>query len=209
MPAARPDSLRDLTVKMNRTLAEVVNIYARIPLEFDPGTESRYSSLGFATLGRIVEVISGKPYENFVEENIFTPLEMKDSFFFPPPDKYDRIASVYRLQGGKLRKFPIDIYRAGMKYAGPDFGMYSTAADLAAFYQMMLNGGALAGRRILSSRAVGEMISFQSPGPRFLELFCYGLGCQRVNPLHAALRLTSVRAHGHSGYFGTAGWIDP
>ncbi len=209
MSAARPDSLRDLTVKMNHTLAEVVSIYARVPLEFDPGTELRYSSLGFATLGRIIEVISGEPYEKFVEKHIFKPLEMKDSFFFPPPEKWDRIAVVYSLQGGKLKKFPIDIYRAGMKYSGPDFGMYSTAADLAAFYQMMLNNGLYEGKRILSSRTVEEMISCQSPASRFLELLCYGLGWQRVNRLHAALRLTAVGMYGHSGYFGTAGWIDP
>ena len=87
---------------MNLTLAEAVAIYSQQPLEFEPGTKWSTAARASAVLGRIIEVASGQPYEEFMKERLFRPLEMKDSFFFPPAEKQNRIAMVYQGKDGKL-----------------------------------------------------------------------------------------------------------
>ena len=86
---------------IDHTLAEAVRAYAGEKLISEPGTKYVYSNMGVATLGRIVEVLSGQKYEDFVQSRILTPLGMKDSFFFPPEDKKSRIAMVYTPDGAK------------------------------------------------------------------------------------------------------------
>ena len=103
MPLNRPPEIEDITIKRDRTLADVVTILSRQAPEFKPGSQFRYYSGGFAILGRIIEVVSGKPFEQFIKERIFEPLGMKDSFFFVPAEKQNRVASIYRLQDGKLQ----------------------------------------------------------------------------------------------------------
>jgi len=211
MAGGPPEGIRDLFTTFHKTLAEAVAIYSQQPLEFEPGTKWLYSNPGIATLGRIIEVIADQPYERFLEERIFRPLGMKDSFLFPPPDKHDRIASLYRLEEGKLKKSPADIYRKGARYSMPEGGMYSTASDLAAFYQMMLNGGAYQGKRILSRASVetmtalhtGELTAGHSPGMGF------GLAWEVVRQPLGMLRMMSIGSYGHGGAFGTHGWVDP
>src|ERR1700690_580929 len=141
-----PPGIAEVEIKMDRTLAEAVAIYAQQPLEFEPGTKWLYSSPGIAVLGRIVEVTSGIPYEEFVRKRIFQPLGMKDSYIFLPAEKQSRLAAVYTLKDGKMIKAGNELlagdplnYRHGAKYSGPELAVYSTAQDLAAFYQMMLN----------------------------------------------------------------------
>ena len=95
---------------------------------------------GINTLGRILEVVSDQ-CERFLEERIFKPIGMSDTFFFPPPEKYDRIASVYDLRNGKLTRADIDLHRVGSRYTSALGGLFSTASDMAAFYQMMLRRG--------------------------------------------------------------------
>ena len=90
-----PESLADLMEKGNRTLAEAVLVFSQQPLVFQPGTQYLYSNMGINTLGRIVELVSDQPFERFCESRIFQPLGMKDTFFIPPTDKYDRIAVIY------------------------------------------------------------------------------------------------------------------
>jgi CubicO group peptidase (beta-lactamase class C family) len=202
----------------DRTLAEVATLYSQTPLEFEPGTKWAYSSPGIAVLGRIIEVVSDQPYERFIDERILKPLGMKDSFFFPPADKTGRIAMVYKIEDGKLRRSGSEIiggapdnYRRGAKYPCPECGMFSTAEDLQAFYQMMLNGGAYNGRRLLSRQTVelmtavhtGDLPAGHSPG------MGYGLAWAVVREPLGALELLSVGTYGHSGAFGTQGWVDP
>ena len=94
----------------HKTLAEVVAMGSQHPLDFEPGTKWQYSNIGIAALGRIIEVVGDQPYEKFLESRIFQPLGMKDSFFFPPPDRHARIASVYALEDGKLKKSTSDSF---------------------------------------------------------------------------------------------------
>jgi CubicO group peptidase (beta-lactamase class C family) len=200
-------------------LAEAVRFYARSHLEFEPGTRWSYSNMGIAALGRLIEVISGEDYVHFVSTRILEPLGMKDSFFFPPQEKQDRIALVYRHADGKLVRAGNDIlagdaakYREGAKYPAPEFGLYSTAGDLVKFYQMLLNGGELNGRRYLSRQSVETMTRVFTPDVTpsgWLGGTGYGLTFEIVNQPQGTLLLHSPGTFGHGGAFGTEGWIDP
>lgn len=210
-----------------RTLADEVAMIAQEPLESDPDTSYQYSDMGFHALGRIIEVVSEQPYENFIAERIFEPLGMKDSSFFPPTEKFDRMAAAYRRVEGQLKEAEhyllasLRVIRQGRKNPAPSWGMLSTASDLLAFYQMMLNGGKLNGTRILSRPSVELMTQVHTGeltrlGPRGPQLANYGLGWQvvpppsrRHRPAYQTLQLMSPGAYGHPGISGCFGWADP
>lgn len=208
--------LSDLYTKMDRTLGEAVTAFAQAPLEFDPGTRWLYSNTGIATLGRIIEVLADQPFDTFIAERMLKPLGMKDSFFFPPADKVERIAAVYSYKDGKLTPAMDGLggtwsnYRKGAKYSAPEFGLYSTAPDLFAFYQMMLNHGTYNGRRFLSKQSVDIMTASHTgalqaghlPGTGF------GLTWEVVKDPIGLMTLLSPGTFGHGGAFGTHGWID-
>ncbi|HVN04927.1 MAG TPA: serine hydrolase domain-containing protein [Bryobacteraceae bacterium] len=209
LPPSGPLSRINFT--LNATLADAVHGYAREHLIAEPGTQYHYSNMGIATLGRIVEVLSGQDYAQFVERRILTPLGMTDSFFYPPPDKRGRIAMVYQHENGKLvlsreRAQAGDpaLYRAGAKYPGPELGLYSTATDLFHFYQMLANGGTYNGRRYLSPQSVAAMTEDHTP-----EHSGYGLTLSVAGKPGALLHLLSPGTFGHGGAFGTDGLVDP
>ena len=213
MPANRPAEIEDITVKRNRTLSEVVSILSKQQPEYEPGTQFRYYSGGFAILGRIIEVVSGQSLEQFIKERIFVPLGMKDSFFFIPTDKRTRVASVYRLQEGKLTKWEeLEASSRTAKYPGPEFGMYSTAADLAALCQMMLDGGSYKGRHVLSRLSVVAMTENHTLNIRDAVTrrpAHQGLGWGLHGDPMDDFPLTSRGSFGHNGAFGAIIWIDP
>jgi len=217
MPTTPPPGLAQLYQKLDRTLAEATLVYSQMPLEFEPGSQWLYSNPGIATLGRIVEVASDMPFERFLDTRIFKPLGMNDSFLFPPEDKKPRIADVYRLNIDKLERAGGDSlggdareYRKGAVYSGPEFALYSTAADLAAFYEMARAGGAFNGKRLLSRAAVdvmsalhtGDIKAGHNPGTGF------GLGWEVAKDPAATLNFWSPGTYGHGGAFGTHGYID-
>ena len=213
MPLNRPQEIEDITIKRDRTLADVVGVLSKQESDFEPGTQFRYYSGGFALLGRIIEVVSGKPFEQFIKERIFDPLGMKDSSFFIPAEKRNRVASIYRLQDGKLNRWEeIEAYARTAKYPAPEFGMYSTAPDLASLCQMMLNGGSFKGKRILSRMSVETMTrnhtlnlkSAITQRPAYQGLG-WGLSGDAMNDFP----LTSTGSFGHNGAFGAIIWIDP
>ncbi len=219
MPGSPPAGIATLMSTMNLPLADAVLIYSQQPLDFQPGTRWQYSNPGIATVGRIIEVTSGKPFEKFLEDRIFQPLGMKDSFIFPPAAKTDRIAMVYDLENGKLKRAGSGLlggdpalYRKGARYSGPEYALFSTAQDLAVFYQMMLNGGVYNGKRLLSQASVDLMTRLHTgdidpaghrPGKG------YGLAWTVVKDPIGTLALESIGTYGHGGAFGTEGWIDP
>ncbi len=211
MGGGYPEGFQDLFNKRDRTLAEAVDSFPKRMLEFEPGTKWGYSNMGIATLGRIIEIVSGKSYEEFIAERVFQPLGMKDSHFFVPENKRDRIATIYKLDGGKLSKADIDLYRVGAKYPSPEAGLYSTAPDLLDFYQMMLNNGLFNGQRILSKASVdlmtrvhtGELKAGFSPGVGF------GLGWSVVRNEIGMFRLNSIGTYGHGGLYRTYAFVDP
>lgn len=208
----------DIMVKMDRTLAEACLIYSQQPLDFEPGTKWQYSNAGLATLGRIVEVESGMTYEKFLETRIFQPLGMVDTYVFLPAEKHGRLAALYDLKDGKLVKAGPNVlggdalqFRKGAKYSGPEHSLYSTALDLAQWYQMMLNKGTLNGKRLLSPSSVevmtkvhtGDLKAGHDPGVGF------GLTWAVVKDPIGTLTGHSIGTFDHGGAFGTYGWVDP
>lgn len=213
LPSSRPTEIEQITIKRDRTLADVVALHGKQEPEFAPGTQFRYTSGGFAILGRIIEVVSRKSYEQFVKERVFDPLGMRDSFFFVPADKQARVATLYRRQNEKLERWlELEEYSKRAKYSAPEFGMYSTAEDLAALCQMMLNGGTFKGRRILSRMSVAAMTANHTINIRssFTQKPAYyGLGWGLNGDPMNDFPLTSPGSYGHNGAFGSIIWIDP
>jgi len=218
MPGSPGPGIAELLQKMDRPLAEAVSIYAQAPLEFEPGTKWLYSNTGIATLGRLVEVASGMPFERFLDERIFKPLGMVDSHIYLPREKRPRLAPVYTVKEGKLVKAgggllagdPMN-YREGAKYSGPEYALHSTAQDLARFYQMMLNGGRLGQTRILSPVSVEIMSRVHTGQLRagWLKGTGFGLTWEVVSEPEGTLTGMSEGSYSHGGAFGTFGWIDP
>lgn len=211
-------AMKDLYQTMDHTLAEAVTAYAKEPLEFEPGTRWLYSNMGIATLGRIIEVVSGQSYESFIESRLLGPLQMKDTFFYPPADKLNRIAIVYVPKGGKLVRAGADIlggdpgaFRKGAKYPAPEFGLFSTAADLSHFYQMVLDNGTWKGTRFLSPASIEIMREVQTAGMQAgWHLGAdYGLAWEIITKPAGTLNMLPIGTFGHGGAFGTQGWIIP
>jgi CubicO group peptidase (beta-lactamase class C family) len=211
--------LKDNPRTMRVSLKDAVTYYAHGPLKFEPGTQWSYSNMGIATLGRIVEVVSGEEYVHFVSTHILEPLGMKDTFFFAPNNKKDRIALVYKHANESLVRSGDEIlagdptkYRAGAQYPAPEFGLYSSAGDLVKFYQMLLSGGTYKGHRYLSRQSVQTMTQVFTPNVEpsgWLGGTGYGLTFEIVNRPEGTLLLHSMGTYGHGGAFGTEGWIDP
>ena len=214
-----PPAIRDYAQTMSVPLDEVVRQLAKQPLLFQPGTQWSYSSPGIEILGRIIEVVSGEKYVDFITGHILEPLGMKDSFFFPPPDKIARIAMVYTSKDGKLVRAPATIlggdpakYRQGAVFPAPGWGLYSTAEDLLHLYRMMLNDGVYEGHRFLSPFSVHLMTEPQTTGIQpvgWMRGSDYGLAWEVVTDPLGELAGHTMGTYGHGGAFGTQGWIDP
>jgi CubicO group peptidase (beta-lactamase class C family) len=213
VPSGLPPDMADLYVRRDRTLAEVVPTIAKRPLEFEPGICWAYCNLGIDTLGRIIEVVSGRPYEQFLQQRIFTPLGMADTTFYPDARQRRRIAALYDLRQGKL--VPVGYQLLGSsenaRYPIPAGGLYSTGADLARLYQMMLCGGQHQGTRILSEKGVRQMTRIQTGelAAGFVPGMSFGLGWGVVRQPQGVTEMLSPGTFGHGGAFGTQGWIDP
>jgi CubicO group peptidase (beta-lactamase class C family) len=214
-----PPAIPDYAQTMSVPLDEVVRQLAKQPLLFQPGTQWSYSSPGIEILGRIIEVCSGEKYVDFITEHILKPLGMKDSFFFPPPDKISRIAMVYAQKDGKLAPSPASIlggdpakHRQGAVFPAPGWGLYSTAEDLLHLYRMMLNDGVYQGHRYLSPFSVHVMTEPQTTGIQpvgWMRGSDYGLAWEIVTDPLGELAGHTIGTYGHGGAFGTQGWIDP
>jgi CubicO group peptidase (beta-lactamase class C family) len=178
-----------------------VKSYAMLPLQFEPDARYQYSNEGINTAGRIIEVVSGMPYEDFLQERLFGPLGMTDTTFWPDAEQLKRLAKSYgpnqdrtglaEVSIGQLH-YPLDD-RAN-RFPMPAGGLFSTAADVARFCQMVLNGGQLDGRRYLSEEAVRQMTRKQTPAP-LAEEYGFGWG--------------TGASFGHGGAFRTTMNIDP
>ena len=152
------------------TIGDSVERLAKLPLLFNPGEKWEYS-LSVDVLGRLVEVVSGKPFDEFLRTRIFEPLGMKDTYFFIPDNKLERLATAYTYYADKgLQRFPDTPITEGTFAYSADYplkpprklfsggaGLNSTASDYARFCQMMLNGGRFGNTRILSRKSVELM----------------------------------------------------
>jgi CubicO group peptidase (beta-lactamase class C family) len=149
-------------------LAARVRSYAMMPLMFEPDSKYSYSNAGINTAGRIIEVVSEMPYEQFMAERLFQPLGMKDTTFWPSPQQVQRLAKSYKTNAAKtgLEETPISQLQYPLsdrtRQPMPAGGIFSTASDVARFCQMILNGGILNGKRYVSEAAVKQMTSRQT-----------------------------------------------
>jgi CubicO group peptidase (beta-lactamase class C family) len=212
-----PAGIAELNQRMNYKLGDAVLLYSQMPLEFEPGSKWQYSNLGIAILGRIIEARSGMAFEKFLEARIFTPLGMKDSHIFLPAEKHARLAAIYRKTatgmekaGGTMLGGDSMHYRKGAVYSAPEWGLYSTAADLAAFYQMLLNGGVANGKRIISKAAIDLMTRKQTGELRsgHMPNTAFGLTWEVIDDPRGEVAYLSTGTFGHGGAFGTHGWVD-
>lgn len=155
----------------NETIAQVVDRIAALPLNAQPGEVWQY---GYATdvLGRLVEVVSGKPLDQFIQERITGPLGMPDTSFFLPPEKANRLVNLYGMENGKLTlketAATSEFIHGPRKLFSGGAGLLSTAPDYARFLQMLLNGGELEGVRVLSPKTV-ELMHANHVGDKYHE----------------------------------------
>jgi CubicO group peptidase (beta-lactamase class C family) len=182
-------------------LAVRVRSYTLLPLHFEPGARWEYSNAGINTAGRIIEVVSGMAYEDFLQQRLFGPLGMVDTTFWPAGPQLPRIARSYAPNQARtaLVEVPIGQLRYPLddrvnRFAMPAGGLFSTAADVGRFCRMILNGGQLDGRRYLSEKAVRQMTSKQTPAP-LNEQYGFGWG--------------TGASFGHGGAYKTNMNIDP
>lgn len=150
----------------DQSLEEFCAKLGKLPLKYEPGTEWMYS-YAVDVLGRVIEVASGKPFDVYLQERIFKPLDMKDTGFYVPADKLDRLATVYNSnEKGTLK--PTDVpatssYRTKPHWLSGGGGLVSTTRDYLRFLQMIENGGKLDGKRLLKKKTVALMTHNEVP----------------------------------------------
>jgi CubicO group peptidase (beta-lactamase class C family) len=197
----------DLPLKSIREYALVIS---QLPLQFEPGSQWRYSGSGINAAARIVEVLSGKPYEAFLSERIFKPLGMVNTSFFPNKESLNRIASLYRpsADSSGLEAYDAPDWSA---YPRAEGGLFSTALDMAKWMQTFLNKGIYNGTRILSEESVMEMTKIQTGELEtgFTEGMSYGLAFGIVRNPSGVTGMLSKGTFGHGGAFGDQSWADP
>jgi len=206
-------------------LADFVSDLAKIPLQYEPGTRWHYS-VSVDVQGRLIEVLSGKPFDQFLQERIFTPLEMNDTAFAVPAGKKDRFAKLYTIsKEGKLQPIQTCSTRQAcydaFPNAVPDFlqvqgmlsgggGLTSTAYDYLRFCQMLLNNGQYNGKRLLSRKTV-QLMSSDHLGsiPGMGPGMGFGLGVAVSKAPGEAGMMGSPGEYNWGGAAGTRFWIDP
>ena len=183
------------------TLRDSVRSHAMLPLEFEPGTQFLYSNGGTNTAGRIIEVVTGEAYEDFMDERLFHPLGMRDTTFWPDAEQLARMAKAYASNLEKTALVESRITQLAQPYSDhyrkpmPAGGLFATAGDCVNFLQMVLSGGVAGGRRYVSEAAIAEMTRKQTADDITNE---YGLGWGVENG-----------KYGHDGACKTGMLVDP
>lgn len=183
-------------------LKVAVESYAVTPLTHEPGAKYQYSNAGINTGARIIEVVSGMSYEDFMDQRLFKPLGMKDTTFWPNEEQVSRLAKPYKPNADKTKleettisQLIYPLSKRDNRYPMPAGGLFSTGADVAIFCRMLLNGGELNGKRYLSAEALKVMTSKQT-GDAVKD--GYGIGWS-----------TNGMTYGHGGALATNMTIDP
>ena len=200
-----------VALKGKESNADYIPRLGQVPLEFQPGTRWAYSAqAGFDTLVLVVERASGMKFDQFAAQRIFGPLGMKDTFFYPPDSYNSRIATLYSKTANGLVKQNNPNFMNGAFFSGGG-GLFTTAEDYLQFGQMLLNGGQLNGKRLLSPRTVELMRSAFIPDtlPGRARGESFGLSVRVVtDPIQRGTAL-SAGSFGWSGAYGTHFWVDP
>ena len=195
-------------------LADAINRLATLPLMHQPGERWTYS-LGDDVAGYLIELFSGQSFDQFLHARLLDPLGMKDTFFYLPADKQNRLVKFYTEDSTKVARQSLGLGRLSADYpkvAGTYFsggaGMSSTMYDYAIFLQMLLNGGEYGGKRFLSPTTVRLITTNQigdlNQGTNKFGL-CFGITSERS----AAHLPVSQGSYDWGGFFGTTYWVDP
>jgi CubicO group peptidase (beta-lactamase class C family) len=203
------------------TLQEFIERVSKLPLLYQPG-EGWVYSVSVDIQGYLVEKLSGKPFADFLRERIFLPLGMKDTGFYVPADKLDRVATIYQGDAAAATAMPKDPgigKPPGMPSGGG--GLYSTAGDYLRFAQMVLNGGELHGVRLVAPSSI-ELMRTNHVSDEVKNARKFGIGLYQIQPgfgfgydfaiLEDPLKLGSTAGKGSFLWDGVAGtwfWIDP
>jgi CubicO group peptidase (beta-lactamase class C family) len=196
--------------------AEFVDRLAKLPLAYHPGTTWDYSH-STDVLGRLIEVVSGRPFGEFLKARIFSPLGMPDTaFYVPEAAKQTRIVEPFATDRTIGIGAEMNDPRVVQKWESGGGGLVSTTMDYARFLQMLLNGGTLGGKRLVSPKTVAYMTADHlgggaGPGPLYLPGVGFGFGLgfavrkdAGVSPLPG-----SVGEYNWGGAGGTFFWVDP
>jgi CubicO group peptidase (beta-lactamase class C family) len=177
------------------------------PLEYEPGTKETYSDLGIILMAEIVERLTGRSLDDLAKTYIFSPLAMKDSMFRPPKTLWPWIAPTeidnnlrHRLVQGEVHDENAFVIGVVSGHAG----LFSTAPDLAAFCQMLLNGGVYAHHRVLRRATIAQFTT-----PQQLSSGTRTLGWAVPTEGGSSGHYFSAHSFGHTGFTGTSIWIDP
>jgi len=198
------------------TLEAISDRIAAAPMKYEPGEKWNYGS-GLTVIGRVIEIVSKQSYSDFVQKRILDPVQMKDTTFHLSQEQLPRVAKCYK--PGKDSKSLEEVNNAYVpkdpaqkKTPNPSGGLFSTASDMARFYQMILAGGQIDGKRILSEKSVKQMTSL-AHDDKIVTGFTpgngWGLGWILVRQPQGATAALTAGSHGHGGAHGTQGWIDP
>jgi CubicO group peptidase (beta-lactamase class C family) len=178
------------------------------PLVHEPGTQVEYSDLGFILLGEIIERLTGETLEQFAKGHIFAPLGMSDTMYNPPASLRARVAPTEMDTDFRKRLLRGEVHDENAFALGGvsgNAGLFSTAGDVAAFAQMLLNGGIYAHHRLLARATIQEFTARQTTGDSARTL---GWDVP-TPPSSSAGRYFSPGSFGHTGFTGTSLWIDP
>jgi CubicO group peptidase (beta-lactamase class C family) len=206
-------TIEPIARKEGETLADYIPRLGSTVLEFEPGSRWAYSpGAGFETLGRVLEIVSGSPLDEFLDKRIFEPLGMRDISFWPADTEWPQVATIYRREDDDLAKVvsPNDTLSRGVYFRGSG-GLFSTAESYAPFGIMLANGGELGGVRLLSRKSVEMLgavhVADTLPGRPAGEGF--GLSVRVVTDHAARGTLLSDGTYGWSGAQGTHFFVDP
>ena len=197
-------------------LKDAVRSYAITPLQYEPGTKYAYSNAGINTAGRVIEVVSGMSYEDFMAKRLFSPLGMTETTWRPTTEQMKRVAKTYKpsKDGKELEATNIGALAQPLsdptRQPCPGGGLFSTAKDVAAFGQMILRGGAHGDNRILSEAAIREMTGTQTDDllNKGKGEGGYGLGFSTTRKAKADGPAVAGPC-GHGGAYATNLWINP
>lgn len=198
------------------TLEDAIPLYLAQPAQFEPGTRWVYSQSGINTAGRIVEIVSGQSFDEYIDEHIFQPLGMIDTEFYLSEEQASRLATSYRrTEDGELEPTEVSVLWGKEPTSRDRFplangGLFSTAHDYARFCMMILNGGELDGARILQPETIDLMVSNHSGDLEtgFTPGNCWGIGWCVVREPQGVSEMLSPGTCGHGGAYGTQAWID-
>jgi CubicO group peptidase (beta-lactamase class C family) len=210
--AASAAELAKVARKPGETLADYIPRLGATPLDFQPGSRWSYSpGAGFETLGRIVEIVSGQTFDQFLRQRIFDPLGMKDITFHPAPGQMSRVTTMYHRANDALTKVDTSARINNTSYFSGAGGLMSDAEDYLQFGEMLANGGQLNGKRLLSPKTVELMSSIFAPDtlPGRAKGRGFGLSVQVISDGIAANTRISNGSYGWDGAFGTHFWVDP